>query len=184
MTDATLPSPQSIPRRWGCLLAWLAVLGLLGLVGWKLWQGGLAQVSSGPAPDFTLNTFDGPALRLSTLKGQAVVINFWASWCIPCRDEAPLLERTWRTYKDSGVVFIGVAYLDDEKSARAFLAEFNITYPNGPDLGTQIAPLYRIKGIPETFFINRVGELNGVYVGPISEVELRQRIEALLPDAQ
>jgi cytochrome c biogenesis protein CcmG/thiol:disulfide interchange protein DsbE len=123
-------------------------------------------------------------LRLSTLKGQAVVINFWASWCIPCRDEAPLLERTWRTYKDSGVVFIGVAYLDDEKSARAFLAEFNITYPNGPDLGTQIAPLYRIKGIPETFFINRVGELNGVYVGPISEVELRQRIEALLPDAQ
>ncbi|MBI3360714.1 MAG: hypothetical protein HY023_06350 [Chloroflexi bacterium] len=75
-------------------------------------------------------------------------------------------------------------YLDDEKSARAFLAEFNIAYPNGPDLGTQIAPLYRIKGIPETFFINRAGDLNGVYVGPISEAELRQRIEALLADAQ
>ena len=139
MTETTLATtsetaaPKSI--RWGRLTVWAVVLGLLGLVGWKLWQSSLGQVSSGPAPDFRLNTFDGQTLQLSDLRGQAVVINFWASWCIPCRDEAPILEKTWREYRDRGVVLVGVAYLDDEKPARDFITEFTITYPNGPDLG-------------------------------------------------
>ena len=173
------PLTKRAPARWGQLLVWAAILGLLSAIGWKLWQSGLGQVSAGAAPDFTLTTFDGQTLRLSDLRGQAVVINFWASWCIPCRTEAPMLEAVWREYRDRGVVFVGIAYLDDDTAARQFIDEFDLTYPNGPDLGTRIAPQYRVKGIPETFFVDPDGQLRGVYVGPISEAELRQRIEAL-----
>jgi cytochrome c biogenesis protein CcmG/thiol:disulfide interchange protein DsbE len=174
--------PKRAPVRWGRLLVWTFVIGLLGAMGWKLWQNSLGQASSGPAPDFTLTTFDGQTLRLSDLRGKVVVINFWASWCIPCRAETPMLESAWREYRDRSVVFVGVAYLDDETAARNFIAEFNVTYPNGPDVGTQIAPRYRIKGIPETFFVDAAGQLRGVYIGPIPEAELRQRIETLLQE--
>lgn len=186
MTDSLIPplanDPQTRPRSvgWAWILVWAFLAGLIGIVGWKLWQSGLGQVSSGTAPDFTLNTFDGKTVRLSDLKGQAVVINFWASWCVPCRDEAPILERVWREYQNQGVVFVGVAYLDDETAARAFIAEFNLTYFNGADLGTRISTLYRIKGVPETFFVTRAGELQSVFVGPMTESDLRQRTATLL----
>lgn len=189
MSQTTLPATteapaiaKRAPARWGRLLVWAVLLGLLGLIGWKMWQSGLAQVSSGPAPDFTLNTFDGQTLRLSDLRGKAVVVNFWASWCIPCRAEAPVLEGLWREYRERGVVFVGVAYLDTDTEARKFIAEFGLTYPNGPDIGTRIATAYRLKGVPETFFVDAAGLLRGVYIGPVPEAELRQRIEALLQE--
>lgn len=141
------------------------------------------QVQSGPARDFTLTTFDGHTSRLSNLLGNVVLINFWASWCRPCRDEAPILESAWREYRDRGVVFIGVDYLDTERDALESIAEFDITYPNGPDLRTRIAQAYRIRGVPETFFVDRAGFLRGVYIGPLTEDELRRRLEALLEDA-
>ncbi|HIP71854.1 MAG TPA: TlpA family protein disulfide reductase, partial [Anaerolineae bacterium] len=103
---------------------------------YKISQG---QVDSGMAPDFTLTSFDGETITLSELRGQVVIINFWASWCPPCREEAPYLEATWRKYKDQGVVFIGVDYVDTETAALAYIEEFDITYFNGPDVGTRIS---------------------------------------------
>lgn len=135
---------------------------------------------SGPAPDFTLQLFDGGTFRLSEQRGKVVVINFWASWCQPCKDEAPDLERTWRRYRDKGVIFVGVNWSDTEAKARAYLKEFDITYPNGPDLGRRIGQKYRIQGVPETFFVDRQGNVRRVVIRPLTEAELVAEIERLL----
>jgi len=108
-----------------------------------------------------------------------VVINFWASWCPPCREEAPVLERVWRQYRSQGVMFIGVDYMDTEREARAYLARFDITYPNGPDLGGRAANDYRIRGVPETFFITKAGRIAYVHIGSLDEGTLVGWIEQL-----
>lgn len=168
--------------QWGRVTAFAVVLGLLALLGWGLVKAQAGPRDSGVAPDFSLTTFDGEVITLSELRGQVVVINFWASWCPPCREEAPYLEATWRAYRDRGVVFIGVDYVDTEAEALAYIAEFDITYPNGPDVGTRISQAYRIQGVPETFFVAKDGTLRGVKIGPLAPPELEQKLEALLAE--
>ena len=158
----------------------LLVLAVLALLAYGVIATDRGPLSGGPAPNFTLTLFDGGQLSLSELRGQVVVINFWASWCPPCRDEAPVLERAWRSYHDRGVTFVGVDYMDTEPAARAYIEEFGITYPNGPDLGSRIARDYRIKGVPETFFITPQGEIAEVFIGPLSEARLAAILERLL----
>ncbi len=171
------PGLASRLARWAVLAL---VLGLIALLGWGLVQGNSGQRQKGGAPDFTLQTFDGETITLSQFRGQVVVINFWASWCIPCREEARYLEATWRKYQDRGVVFIGVDWVDTNKEALAFIDEFDITYYNGVDFGQKIAQAYRMQGIPETFFVDRNGELQGVQIGPFVAPQLEEKIEALL----
>jgi cytochrome c biogenesis protein CcmG/thiol:disulfide interchange protein DsbE len=168
-------------RPWR-LLVWVLVLGLLGVLGWKLVTDRQAQPQSGLAPDFTLKTFDGQEVRLSSLRGKVVVLNFWASWCKPCEEEADELEQAWRVYRDKGVVFIGVDYVDTESAALDYIKRFNITYPNGPDTGTRISQAYRIQGVPETFFINRKGEIVHLKIAPLTWDELTARLDAMLAE--
>ena len=168
--------------RIGGLASWLVVFSLLGLLGWGLVKTSGGPRSSGDAPDFTLTGFNGEQLTLSDLRGQVVVINFWASWCPPCREEAAYLEATWREFRERGVVFVGVDYVDTEPEALAYIDEFDITYLNGPDIGTRISQAYRIQGVPETFFVDRDGQLRGVKIGPLRPPELEERIEALLAE--
>ncbi|OGO70131.1 MAG: hypothetical protein A2Z49_04915 [Chloroflexi bacterium RBG_19FT_COMBO_56_12] len=163
-------------------LAFVLVLGLLGLLAWGLKKAQAGPVDSGLAPDFSLTGFDGRTVTLSELRGQVVIINFWASWCPPCREEAAYLEQTWRKYKDRGVVFIGVDYVDTDKEALAYIQEFDITYINGPDIGTRISQAYNIKGVPETFYVDKKGQLRGVHIGPLKAPELDQKIEELLAE--
>jgi cytochrome c biogenesis protein CcmG/thiol:disulfide interchange protein DsbE len=163
-------------------LAYALVVALLGLLAWGLIRSGKGPLDSGPAPGFSLTGFDGRTVALSDLRGQVVVINFWASWCPPCREEAAYLEQTWRTYQGQGVVFIGVDWVDTEKEALAYIDEFDITYINGPDIGTRIAQAYNIKGVPETFFVDKAGVLRGVHIGPLSPPELDNRIDELLAE--
>jgi cytochrome c biogenesis protein CcmG/thiol:disulfide interchange protein DsbE len=112
-----------------------------------------------------------------------VVINFWASWCKPCEQEALELEQAYQIYKDQGVVFLGVDYVDTETEARKYLEKFGITYPNGPDLGTRISQAFRIRGVPETYIANADGRLVAVKIGPYQSLsEITQQVEAALDD--
>lgn len=174
------PKPRRTLFKAGIIVAFAVLLAILGLLAWGLHKSQAGQRDSGKAPDFTLTGYDGRVVTLISLRGQVVVINFWASWCVPCRQEAAYLERTWRKYKDRGVVFIGVDYVDTEKEARQYIQEFDITYINGPDLGTRISQAFNIKGVPETYYVDRDGTLRGMTIGPLQSPELDQRIDQLL----
>ena len=186
MTEPTPTTPKP-GFRWGQLLIWLALFSLLALLGLGVIRAQAGQVQKGqPAPDFTVTAFAntpfaGQTFNLKAASGQVVVLNFWASWCIPCRDEAAMLEQAWQLYKDRGVRIIGLAWTDTESKSLVFINEFNQTYFNGPDLGTRAGQAYRLKGVPETYVIDQSGTLAWVKIGPISSLaELQNVIEPLL----
>jgi len=157
----------------------LLMIVFIFIIGLQLLRRGLTQPTSGMAPDFAMTTFNGENFRLSDLRGQIVIVNFWASWCLPCREEAPILQSVWERYRERGVTVVGIAYLDSETEALAFLAEFNVTYPNGQDLRTEISNVYRIQGVPETFVIDRDGNIVEFIIAPVREGQLEAIIERL-----
>jgi len=120
-----------------------------------------------PAAPFTLTMFDSKKVTLEDLRGKAVFLNFWASWCPPCREEAKDLEAAWQKIKDKNMVFVGVALQDTDENSREFLKEFNVTYPNGKDESGKIAVDYGTWGIPESFFIDPRGRITYKHVGGI-----------------
>jgi len=181
LADIGVPRPSSL-RRLVQFASLALVAGLLLLLAVAMRRNALGPVSQGQAPPFTLQLYDGGHFSLAEHRGHVVVINFWASWCPPCREEAPVLERVWRRYKDRGVMFVGVGYLDTEPEALAYIEEFDLTYPNGPDIGTRISRAYRIRGVPETFFVDREGDVVRIKIGPLSEPELVGIVEELLSD--
>ena len=133
------------------------------------------------AGDFSLALFDGGTLTLAEQRGKVVVINVWSSWCIPaCYNEAPALEAAWQRYRGREVMFVGVNYQDRDVAAREFLGRFRHTFPNGPDVGSKIAIEYGVRGVPETFFIDRDGRIAYRHVGEISLPILVQQIERLV----
>ncbi len=172
----------------------LALFALLGLLAWGLIRDQQAGVSSfstndgpaavavlsRPASDFSgalYDPFNGASeFRLSDYRGKVVVVNFWASWCPPCREEAPILEQIWRKYQNDDVVFIGIDIWDTEQDARAYMAEFDVTYPNLIDKRGSIAVEYGVTGIPETYFITPDGMINRKVIGAISRSLLEQNI--------
>jgi cytochrome c biogenesis protein CcmG, thiol:disulfide interchange protein DsbE len=160
-------------RRTGHLLAWSGLLVLLAILALGLDRSQKGPVAEGQtAPNFTLTTFEGEDISLSSLHGKVVVVNFWASWCKPCEQEAADLEKAWRFYQPTGeVMFLGVDYIDTEPEAKAYLEKFDITYPNGPDLRTRISQAYRIAGVPETYFINQEGQVTFKKIGPFTRYE-------------
>jgi cytochrome c biogenesis protein CcmG/thiol:disulfide interchange protein DsbE len=120
-----------------------------------------------PAAPFMLTMFDGKTLTLDDLRGKAVFLNFWASWCPPCREEAKDLEAAWQKIKDKNMAFVGVALQDTDENSREFLKEFNVTYLNGKDESGKIAVDYGTWGIPESFFIDPQGRITYKHVGGI-----------------
>ncbi len=125
----------------------------------------------------------GPALgdrrvALEELEGTPMVVNYWASWCDPCRKEAPLLERTWREARDRGVLFVGLNQQDFLGDARRFLREFGISYLNVRDSGNEVARRWGLAGLPETFFLDADGRVVAHILGEASAEELREGIEA------
>jgi cytochrome c biogenesis protein CcmG/thiol:disulfide interchange protein DsbE len=188
--------PQRPRRRsWRLLVALVPAAAFVALLAFGLARSGSRATLVNEAPDFELPLLSRQDETLSSndLQGHPVVVNFWASWCIPCREEAPLLERTWRRYKDDGVIFLGVNIKDAESDAEDFIQEFGLTYPNVRDLEQELTRPFGVTGLPETFFIdhnwtffgtvrgNEVGQDQGtVVLGAISEEELITNVELLV----
>lgn len=132
------------------------------------------------APSFAITLFDGKMIRLEEFRGKAVLVNFWASWCVPCRAEAAALESAWQTHTDRRVVFLGVNIQDKEENARAFMKEFGIAYLNGKDLSGKIAIDYGVWGIPETFFIDPHGRITCKHAGELKAQTITAKVNEAL----
>ena len=142
----------------------------------------LPSWSGGPTPALRLPDLDGKEHALEAYRGKVVLINFWASWCIPCADEAADLEAAYRMYKDRDVVFLGIDWLDNEADARNYLNKFDISFANGPDLQTKIGPTYRLSGVPETYVLDKQGNVRFTKISPVSTAELATWFEQLLQE--
>jgi len=185
METPDIPSShgQANPRNKS--LAWFAAgaiaLLVLGLLAYSLFAGPSAALQPGSeVPEFRLSALDGTPMDLSALRGKVVVTHFFASWCAPCRQEAPDLQHTWHNYQGQEVQFLGIAYKDAAASAQAFVDEFGVTYPVAVDPGNRIARAYGVTGVPETFVIDRAGNLLHHFVGSVTEAELSRQIDGLL----
>ena len=190
MTESDLSSRK---MRWEILMLASLAIGILWTAASRVPSAVGAPLSSAPsprqgflAPDFTLDTLDGNKVTLSELRGKVVVVNFWATWCPPCRAETPALEKSYEQYKDSGVVILGVNLTNQDvvSEVESFVHEFQLTYPILLDRdGSVSSSLYQIKGLPSTFFVNREGIIRTMLVGgPMSEAFIRSKIEALLQE--
>lgn len=179
--------PKARGIRWTAILVWGGIIALLSILGWGLLNATATRPEAGAtAPAFEMQFFDGyewkdlPASSLEDMRGNVVVLNFWASWCVECHLEAELLEDAWRQYRDQGVVFLGVAYVDSDVKSIAYMEDYDISYPNAPDRGSTISDEYRITGVPETFFIDKEGKISRVVIGPVNANMLHTEIAQLL----
>ena len=173
---------------WGKIVFLLIFLplafGFLRIIGAALGSEDPIKIGQ-PAPNFELITFEGEVINSEDLLGKVVVINFWASWCISCKDEAVDLQAAWEMYEPGGdVIFLGVAYADADKVAKEYLEKYQITYPNGHDLGTRISRAFNPKmGVPETFIIDQEGMVALAKIGPFLSVnEIISAINPLLEE--
>lgn len=137
------------------------------------------SVDEQKAPDFTIKLLSGKEVSLSDFKGKPLIVNFWASWCGPCREEAPILVKAAEEYGNK-VQFLGIIFQDTEAGAKDFIEEFKITYPNGMDTSGQAAQAYKITGVPETFFIDANGMLRAKWLGALTEEKLKSLAELIL----
>jgi cytochrome c biogenesis protein CcmG/thiol:disulfide interchange protein DsbE len=184
--DAAQPTPEVSARsaRVVALVVGAVMLALLVLMIWGIGRAaqgtvGEVRLSTRPAPAFSIPLMDGKPFDLASTQGKPVLINFWASWCIPCEDEAATLEKLSREYRDR-VAFIGVNVQDTDGNARDFLRRFGVTYPNGRDLSGAVAVDYGMSGVPESYFVDRSGRLVKKWQGPLDDARLRAYLDELL----
>lgn len=186
--NAALLSLSTDPRRWRGVMLAVALFG----AGW-IW---LTRAPSAPAtdstaspragfraPDFSLQTLDGQTVMLSSLRGQAVMINLWASWCPPCRQEMPEILRVYEAHKEEGftVLAVNTTFQDSEADARAFVQKFGLTFPVLLDTSGAVSRRYQLRALPTTFFVDRRGAIQEVIVGgPMSRALIESKVAKII----
>jgi cytochrome c biogenesis protein CcmG/thiol:disulfide interchange protein DsbE len=184
--QAKVETTPSRRRRIWLLLILGLLLALVAVLAFGLRPKTSTVLQGHPAPNFELTAFngefDGQHFSLADMRGQVVVVNFWASWCVECDKEMALLDQAWRDYRDQGVWFIGVDYLDIDSAGLDYLDRYGITYPNGPDIGSRIFQDYQCTGVPETFFIDKDGVVQHVQIGALTQPQLYGLLDRLLSD--
>lgn len=166
-------------------LAFGLVAVMLGLLVWKVVENegetiaqAVARGEQPVAPDFTLRALDDDEdVSLSSLRGKPVVVNFWASWCAPCKDEAPFLEQMWERYRERGLVVVGVDTNDFRRDARRFVKRYGLSFPIAYDGPGKARDAYGVSGFPETYVVDREGRVVDALVGGINTDEDRARLE-------
>jgi cytochrome c biogenesis protein CcmG/thiol:disulfide interchange protein DsbE len=185
LTNVASPAPWR-NRRWLFVAVVVGLLALLALLFWGLRRGPSTDVGGAvplnrPAPQFTVTTIDGQQLSMSDLRGKTVVLNVWASWCVPCRDEAGELNRSYGVYKDRNVVFVGIAWNDDDGQVRKFVDQYKVPYTVALDPEGKIAIDLGITGVPETYLINAQGQVTQKWVGPVTSAQLNSMLAPMVP---
>jgi cytochrome c biogenesis protein CcmG/thiol:disulfide interchange protein DsbE len=163
-------------------LAFLAVCAVIGLLGFGLLSKGSAKIEVGDrVPDKALPVLGGGGEgEIADYRGDWVLVNLWASWCLPCRDEAPVLERWWQAHRDEGVTVLGINVQDNSEDALAFLDEFEATYPQLRSVGDERSEAFGSTGVPENFLVNPRGRLALIWRGPVDDRFLRENVDPLV----
>lgn len=184
-TQEAAPS-HNAPQRYGRLAFIGAFAGSAAVVGLLLvavlhpaQTNGVVPLGRS-APSFTLPLLHGGRVSLAAYHGRPLLINFWASWCIPCKQEAPVLERGWQRYGPRGVAFLGIDEQDTRTDALQFEQQYGITYPSAYDASGYQFIDYGVSGFPETFFVTRDGSLLDKYVGPLDDATLDRLVSAVM----
>jgi cytochrome c biogenesis protein CcmG/thiol:disulfide interchange protein DsbE len=163
-------------------LAFLAVLAVVGLLAFGLISKGSAKIAVGePAPDRVLPSLPGPGNgSLAAYRGSWVLVNLWASWCIPCREEAPVLERFYKRNRDHDTIVLGINVQDNEGDAVAFLREHPTSYPQLRSVGDERSDAFGSTGVPENFLVDPRGRLALIWRGPVDDRFLAERVLPLI----
>jgi cytochrome c biogenesis protein CcmG/thiol:disulfide interchange protein DsbE len=138
-----------------------------------------APVVGQPAPDLSGTTLDGASVHLADLRGRPVIVNFWASWCIPCREEFPLLRTELQSHAADGLAVIGVLFKDQPAPASTFVAQFGATWPTVTDPDEKLAVAFRVVAPPQSYFIDRNGILRSIQIGALPAADFERQYGAI-----
>lgn len=163
----------------GTVVLLVGIIAIVGVLGLQLYRQNQTQLGPGSrVPNFELTTFDGETIALQDLRGQVVVVNFWASWCPPCHDEAPDLQDFYEEYQAQGVVLLGINYLDEQPLP--YMERYGITFPSGRDVGQRIAAVFNFDRPPETWVIDQNGTVAEFFLGAVTYDALQEAVVPLL----
>lgn len=154
---------------------------LIALVVNALWNRGAPTVAVGrPAPKFSLAALDRDVIQLDDFAGQAIMLNFWATWCGPCRNEMPAMQRVYERYRDDGFVILAVNFLETEGQVKRFIEDVGATFPVAYDITGGVSDMYLVRGFPTSVFIDKTGVVRSLFSSELSEEAIEQEVKALL----
>lgn len=176
-------------RFWYGLITVALVLGGIWILAWRVPDPQSGVSGEGPetaprkgflAPDFALKTLDGASVRMSDLRGQSVLINFWASWCGPCRVEMPHIETAYAAHTDDGLIILGINQSESPRPVAQFVDEFGLTFPIPMDTDGKVSAAFQVRALPTSFFIDAQGVIRDTFTGPMSSGLIESKLELIL----